>query len=90
MVRSVVRCVIGPDRHATGVRSCECHRVHHLLLGQTRDETRRDDGALNGGDSAVEAPIHSSRREGEIETAADLVAEDDQFRPSRGRGARLF
>jgi hypothetical protein len=30
--------------------------MHHLLLGETQDETRRDDGALNGGDSAVEAP----------------------------------
>ena len=79
MVRSVVRCVVGPDRHATRVRRCERHRMHHLLLGETQDETRRDDGALNGGDSAVEAPIHPSGREGEIETAADLVAEDDRL-----------
>ena len=79
MVGSVVRCVVGPDRHATRVRRGECHRMHHLLLGEPQDETRRDDGALNGGDSAVEAPVHPSGREGEIETAADLVAEDDRL-----------
>ena len=53
--------------------------MHHLLLGETQHETRRDDGALNGGDSAVEALVHPSGREGEIETAADLVAEDDRL-----------
>src|SRR6187431_565675 len=79
MVRPVVRCMVGSDRHAPRVRGGERYRMHHLFLGQTQDETRRDNSALNGGDSAVEALIHPSGCEGEIETATDLVAEDDRL-----------